>query len=204
NPTDRVKMPPPEKHAPKGLADDDFQRLLAAAGEESSMPKRDRALVLLMADTGARARGIVGLTLEQLDLENGLIEVIEKGDKSRLVPVSEVTIEALLDWLTVRQASKGERHVFVSYTGRPLTTSGLYQILKRLAERAGVEGRFNPHAFRHFFGRKWMESGGDISPLSDVLGHSQIHVTKQYYLRFDVETVRRQHRLHSPVAGLAD
>jgi integrase/recombinase XerD len=91
--------------------------------------------------------------------------------------------------------------LFLSYQGGALTTFGLYQAVRRIAERAEVKGRSNPHAFRHFFGRKWIESGGDISPLSDMLGHSQIHITKKYYLRFDVETVRREHRQHSPLAG---
>lgn len=164
------------------------------------MPERDKALVLFLVDTGARSGGVVSLTIDQVNSASQTVELIEKGEKSRIVPVSGVTLQALQTWLAVRPVSQS-RHVFLNRHGQPLTGSGLYQVLARIAKRAGVEGRFNPHAFRHFFGRKWMESGGDIAPLSDMLGHTQIGITKQFYLRFDIETVRKQHRQHGQLAG---
>jgi integrase/recombinase XerD len=74
------------------------------------------------------------------------------------------------------------------------------QILKRIAQRSGVQGRFNPHAWRHFFGAEWVRRGGDISTLMDVMGHSSIEVTK-VYLRYDTETLQEEHSKYSPVAG---
>jgi site-specific recombinase XerD len=164
------------------------------------MPERDRALVLVLGDTGARAGGIVSLTLDRLRLENGLLEVIEKGDKSRLLPLTPVTVEALRDWLAVRPDNPKVPYVFTSWRGEQLTTFGLHQAIDRIAKRAGVTGRSNLHAFRHFFGRKWVESGGDISTLAEVLGHTQIHVTKTFYLRYDTEMIKREHEKHSPLA----
>jgi site-specific recombinase XerD len=147
---------------------------------------------------------VISLTLDRVDLDARLVEVIEKGDKSRVIPISEVTAEALREWLAARPDRPGNPYVFLSYQGGQLTKYGLYQAVKRIAERAGVVGRSNPHAFRHFFGHKWMETGGGISQLSDMLGHSQIHVTKQFYLRFDIEAIRREHSAHSPLAEWAE
>lgn len=204
DPTERVKMPPPPKHAPKDIDDQDFWKMVKVASESGKMPERDKALILLLGDTGARAGGIVGLTIDRVNLDYQVVEMIEKGEKSRIIPISLVTVDALREWLSVRPDIADEPNVFLSYQGHALTVFGLYQAVKRIADRAEVTGRSNPHAFRHFFGRKWIESGGDISPLSDMLGHSQIHITKQFYLRYNVETMRKEHRQHSPLAGWED
>ncbi|MCC6905588.1 MAG: tyrosine-type recombinase/integrase, partial [Anaerolineae bacterium] len=143
---------------------------------------------------------VATLTLDRLNLIHQSVELIEKGNKSRIIPVSAVTVAALIEWLAVRPITD-DPHVFLNRLGKPLTKNGVYQLVERVAIRAGVHGRSNPHAFRHTFGRRWVESGGDISPLSDMLGHTQIGITKRYYLRYNVETVRKEHRQHSPLAG---
>jgi integrase len=109
-------------------------------------------------------------------------------------------VRAIEAWLAVRPDKLNVPYVFTSYTGGQLTVSGLYQAVRRIAKRAGVTGRSNPHGFRHFFGRRWMNSGGKVEMLQEILGHSQIHVTKMYYDRYDTETIRREHRKYSPLA----
>lgn len=199
----RVKIPAGEERAPKDLSDADFLRLLETAGRTGKYPERDTAIILLLGDGGIRAGGLLGLTLDNMDLDNGLISVIEKGNKERFVPISEITVAAIREWLAVRDASAGVRAVFISHkTGKALTYSGLRLLLQRLGKRAGVEGRCNPHSFRHFAGRRWMENGGDISALSRFLGHSGIGVTGSYYIRYDTAALKREHAEHSALRGL--
>ena len=117
------------------------------------------------------------------------------------MPLLPMTIESIQAWLQVREAPGEVREVFVSAAKKPLTYSGLYQMCRRTAIRAGVYDRYNPHAFRHFFGVKWIENGGDVSILKDVMGHSSINVTMEY-LRFDVEAIQKAHSQFSPLAGM--
>jgi integrase/recombinase XerD len=83
-----------------------------------------------------------------------------------------------------------------------LKTSGVNQILKRLARRAGITGRFNPHSFRHAFAKQYLMDGGDLATLSDLLGHSDVQVTKSSYSVFITDELARKHAEHSPVAKL--
>jgi site-specific recombinase XerD len=200
SPCERVRMPPKPDHPPKAVSPEDFKKLIEAAGSGGQMPERDLAIVLTLGDTGVRAGGLIGLTMNRLHLDEALIEVIEKGDKSRLVPMSPLAVEKVRAWLLLRPDRPEVPYVFTSYTGGQLTISGLYQLVRRIAKRAGVTGRSNPHGFRHFFGHQWVSSGGRLEVLQELLGHSQPSVTKLYYGRYDTKTLRHEHEKHSPLA----
>ena len=102
-------------------------------------------------------------------------------------------------WLTVRPTETDL--VFPGQRGQ-LQRSGIYQILKRLARRAGVTGRFNPHSFRHFFASSYVANGGDLETLRRLLGHSDLETTRQY-LHFEQSVLQARHDALSPVARLA-
>jgi site-specific recombinase XerD len=201
NPTRRIKTPKPKRREPKAISLDDVRALVATAKGDSLADVRDRAMILFLFDTGCRAGGLCGLRLNDLHLEAGLALVYEKGGKSRFFMFTPQTAEALRVWLAVRP--EGAAEVFVGLKRKTaLTPSGVWQMLQRRAERAGVEGAVNPHAFRHGFARFYLLDGGDLGTLADILGHSSVEVTKAYYGVFTFQELQEKHRRHSPIAKM--
>ena len=193
----------PKGRTPKAVSLDDFLALVRAAAGDDLASKRDRALLLFLADTGCRVGGLVGLRLADLDLANLRAWVIEKGDRRRAVYLTPETAEALAAWLLVRPGGNGGA-VFVALEGdnHVLTAEGVTQALRRLKRRAGIDGPVNPHAFRHAFAREYLRAGGDLATLSDLLGHSDITVTANSYAVFLPSELQERHRKFSPVAQL--
>ncbi len=188
---------------PKAASEKDSKRLLKAADESG---ERDYAIVCFLIDTGARANGVVTLTLDRLDLNRRRALVIEKSQKqerARFVYFTEETANALKAWLAVRPQAE-TNHVFLNVHGKPLTLWGLYQLLKRLAQKGGVEGRFNPHSFRHAFARRVLQQGADLATVSQLMGHSSVEVTVRYYARWADDELSKLHDRYSPLKGLLD
>ncbi len=196
SPAQRLKMPPKPEEPPKAVSDEDLQKFLKEARATSP---RDYAIVCFLADTGCRVGGLIGLTLEDLNLVHGRATVREKGrggkNKARTVYLMEETKEAIEVWLQERP-STGSKHVFVGIRG-PLKDSGVYQMLQRLGKRAGVNGRCNPHAFRHGWARGALKNGADLATVSQILGHSSIQVTADFYARWADEELAQRHRKYS-------
>jgi site-specific recombinase XerD len=204
NPARALRTPKlPKGKEPKAASLDDFLAMLAATAGGEPGQLRDRALLLFLADTGARVGGLVGLRLADLDLEHGAAWVTEKGEKRRAVYLTPETVEALRAWLAVRPGGNGGA-VFVTLEGNhhALTRDGVTQLLRRLKARAGIDGPANPHAFRHAFAREYLRAGGDLATLSDLLGHSDIGVTANSYAVFLPSELQARHAKFSPVAQL--
>lgn len=178
NPAGKLKLSQPGRREPKAVSMEDFQKLLAATEGDDPTHRRDRALLLFLADTGCRVGGVAGLQVADVDLERGLARVTEKGDKTRLVPFSQFTRDALLAWLEVRPSEGPWLFVNLGSRGQErLTADAIGEVLRRLKRRAGVKGPVNPHAFRHAFAREYLRAGGDLSTLADILGHSSVEVS---------------------------
>jgi site-specific recombinase XerD len=180
--------------------------LLKTAEGGKLIDRRDFALILFLADTGCRVGGLCSLCLGDLDFQENLATLTEKGSKTRLVPFCEVTAAALHRWLEVRPTSNSPE-VFLKLGQRgeldgPLEKRGVSQMLSRRAKRAGIEGPHNPHSFRHAFAREFLLSGGDLGALKDILGHSTIVVTKESYGIYTIRDIQEKHRKHSPIARL--
>ena len=193
----------PKGREPKAVSLEDLLSLLAVTEGGEPAQLRDRALLLFLADTGARVGGLVGLGLADLDLESGTAWVIEKGSKRRAVYLSAMTCDALQAWLQVRP--EGSQAVFVRLIhgeGLPLQSQGVTQILRRLKKTAGVSGPCNPHAFRHAFAREYLRNGGDLATLSDLLGHTDIAVTALHYAVYLPSELQERHKRYSPIAQL--
>jgi site-specific recombinase XerD len=203
NPSRRVKIPQPKPTEPKGATPEQVQAILSTCGDDPA-GKRDRAAICLLFDSGARAGGVCGLTLEKLDLDRGLALVTEKGQKARYAMFGELTADALRAWLNVRP--EGGEAVFVALGGRnkgdPLSTSGLWQMVQRRAKQAGIEGPVSVHGLRHSFARAYLSSGGNLGSLSQTLGHSDVRTTVDYYGIFAVGQLKEQHAKHSPMSKL--
>jgi site-specific recombinase XerD len=183
--------------APKALTDDDLLRLLERLPHEDV---RDRAIILLLADTGCRVGGLCSLTLDALDLPNRCATVVEKGQRGRRVYFTTHTAETLGLYLSVRPESDSPA-LFLSRSGSPLTTNGVRLMLERVGKRAGVKGRCNAHSFRHAFARSFLRNGGNLAALGRILGHSPgSAVTAKYYAVWDDRELQEYHERYSPLA----
>lgn len=191
NPAERIAEPTLPDLPPAAIRASDVRRMVDAA--ESI---RDRALVLFLFDTGCRVSGAVGLRWGQIDFRLRRAEVTEKSRKSRFVFLSQTTVKVLQE---LRRESLGGRsaRVFIFETG-----DGVRQCLSRLAERAGVEGPSNPHAFRHGWAIEALMNGADLATVSRVLGHKSVQVTANFYARFAIAWLAEQHQKYSPVPRL--
>jgi site-specific recombinase XerD len=186
---------------PKALSDDDLDRLLDRLPSEDV---RDRAIILLLADTGCRVGGLCSLTLESLDLPNNCATVVEKGQRSRRVYFTPVTADTLSLYLAVRPSSQSDV-LFLSKSGTALTTNGVRLMLERVGKRAGVKGRVNAHSFRHAFARSFLRNGGNLAALGRLLGHAPgSPVTAKYYAVWDDRELQEFHERYSPLAHLND
>jgi len=172
---------------------------------------RDLAIILLMLDTGMRAGEICDLTNDRLTIyrNKGKIRIPAEGSKGandRTVVFSGSTLVAMSDWLTIRKPARLDL-VFVSVTGRktltdrPMTPSGLNQMMRRRAKRAGVQGRRWCHIWRHTFAKFYVLHGGDLESLRRLLGHSSLE-TVRIYLQFQTQELEQLQMRHSPVAQL--
>lgn len=206
NPARKLRSPKLARGEPKAYQTADFYKLLQATAGADPVALRDRAILLFLADTGCRVGGLVGLRLADLDFDQGLAKLTEKGRKTRLVPFSDPTRAALVSWLAVRPAFAGE-FVWASLGrgrrgGSHLTEEGVCQLFRRLKERAGIEGPCNPHAFRHGFAKLYLQAGGDLATLADLLGHASVETTWRHYAIFQTSELAAQHAKHSPIAQL--
>lgn len=204
NPARRLQLPKVGRGEPKSYEPADFARLLAATAGTDPENLRDRALLLFLADTGCRLGGLVGLRIEDLDFDHGLATVTEKGAKSRMVPFSPPTAAALQAWLAVRP-DVGTPAVWVSLGNRSqgaMTGEGVRMVLRRLKQQSGIKGPCNPHSFRHGFARQYLQSGGDLASLADLLGHSSVEVTWRHYAIFRTSELAEKHAKHSPIAKM--
>jgi site-specific recombinase XerD len=146
---------------------------------------RDKAMVSVLIDTGCRASELVGLTLDcvWLDPDDRYIKVTGKGRKERELALGRAARLALRRYITRyrKPKNRAERHVFLSRTNRPLTVSGLEQVIEQIGETASISGvRCSPHTLRHTFATNFLLQGGEIYHLSRLMGHSDIKQTSRY------------------------
>jgi integrase/recombinase XerD len=177
---------------PKSIGVDDFARLLSACDRLPAQAERwrNKALLLLLADTGLRRTAVTTIRLDSLDLIQRRVSVTEKGGKPHVAFFSQFTAAMLHKWIAVRESDS--EYLFVSIrTGGGLKPSGINQLLKRLKKAAGVTGFANPHAFRHGFAIRFIQAGGDVGVLQKLLGHSDISITAGYYLIFSEDELAK-------------
>ncbi len=200
NPMSKIRMPHGQDRTPKAITPQDVRRLLDAC-PNTAVGHRDKALLAFLADTGCRAGGALTLTLDRLNLERDQAVVFEKRQKRRIVPFTAYTAQLIQTWLQVRPAAAATVFCALKHgvEGQPLTVSGLNQAIDKLASRAGVTGRCNPHSFRHGFARVYLENGGDLATLAQLMGHCNVGVTASFYAVFTGDELARRHRELSPL-----
>jgi site-specific recombinase XerD len=161
---------------------------------------RDRAIVLLMLDTGLRLSEVAGL--RRCDLRpDGTLKVLGKGARERIVPVGNVARQALVRHLRQEKSAGLDGPIFRSRRGGALGWRGIQQVFNRLKARAGIPGRCSPHLLRHTFAHAYLVNGGDAFSLQRMLGHTTLDMVKRYVALAEGDLVAR-HRAASPADRL--
>ena len=187
NPAKLVKSPKKEKKLPKVLSPDEVFALLEAPSGEDVLSVRDRAILELFYASGLRLSELAGLNLEDLDLSQGLIRVMGKGKKERVVPIHQRAIDRLKKWLERRADLKksvldedARRAVFLSRRGTRLSARAIELLLGKYLKKAGIYRPATPHSLRHSFATHLLDSGMDIRSIQELLGHSSLSTTQRY------------------------
>ena len=184
NPAAAVALPRRPKQLPKTLSPGEAERLIDAAKGTEPRALRDQALVELLYGAGLRVSEAVGLDRTGVDLDDRLVRVIGKGGKERVVPIGRPAVEALRRYLARGRPYLDRRHrpeLFLNARGGGLTRAGAFLILRRLAERAGLEPeRVHPHLLRHSFATHLLEGGADLRSVQEMLGHADLSTTELY------------------------
>jgi integrase/recombinase XerD len=184
NPAAELELPRRTRRLPRTLSAGEAERLIDAASGTTPRTLRDRALVELLYGAGLRVSEAVGLDRSGVDLEQRLVRCIGKGDKERIVPIGRRAVEALRYYLARGRPHLDVRHrpeLFLNARGGPLTRAGAFLIVRRLAEKAGLEpGRVHPHLLRHSFATHLLEGGADLRSVQEMLGHADLATTELY------------------------
>jgi integrase/recombinase XerD len=203
DPTDEIGSPRPGRKLPEPLSRTEVDGLIAAIDPRSPAGARDRAMVELLYATGLRVSELVGLRLNDIDLEGRVLLARGKGSKERMVPIGAPAAEAVKAYLSTSRErllkGRRSRELFVTPRGARLTRQGFAKLLGRHARAAGIGRRISPHKLRHSFATHLLEGGADLRAVQAMLGHADISTT-QVYTHVDRTHVRRLHERFHPRA----
>jgi integrase/recombinase XerD len=164
---------------------------------------RDRAMIELLYASGLRISELAGARLENFNSEDRMLRVTGKGNKTRLVPVGRKACEALAAYLSTERPRlvkpRSSSEIFLSERGKKLTTARIWQIVKKHAQRAGLEKSIYPHLLRHSFATHLLSNGADLRIIQEMLGHADISTT-QVYTHVDQQRLKAVHRQFHPRA----
>lgn len=196
----RIRKPVKKKQPPKSISTDDFIKLFECAKGHRAMDWRNRAIIALLADTGARRGEIVRLNTD-INVIRRKASVTGKTG-TRTIFWTHYTNRLLYMWLAVRPECETQA-LFVSFTSgrehKRLTGSGLRQVLDRLKAKAKVKGRVNPHSFRHKFAQEYLKQGGDVITLAHLGGWQDLRTIKDAYAVFDEDELSDLQAKNSPL-----
>jgi len=203
DPSERLETPRRWRVLPEVLTVDDVRLLLAAPSLDDSLVFRDRALLELAYGAGLRVSEWITLGTRDVMLADGLVRVLGKGSKERLVPIGRSAIGAVAVYLRelrpTLERGRGKAVLFLNARGEPLTRMGAWKILRKHVERAGITKHVSPHTLRHSFATHLLEGGADLRAVQEMLGHADISTT-QIYTHVDREYLRSVHRQYHPRA----
>ena len=184
NPAAALQLPRRARTLPRTLSPAEAERLIEAASGTTPRAMRDRALVELMYGAGLRVSEATGLHRRSVDLDDRIVRALGKGSKERIVPLGRPAVEALRRYIAMGRPHLDRRtrpELFLNARGGPLTRAGAFLILRRLAEKAGLEPlRVHPHLLRHSLATHLLEGGADLRSVQEMLGHADLGTTELY------------------------
>lgn len=206
DPLTGISTPKQSKYIPVFLSVDEVFCLMESPNDGDNFAARDRAILEMLYSTGMRVAELVGLDMNRLDFNTGMVRVIGKGNRERLVPVGNPALAALEQYLPqrsqlaqvkVKRDGQAEKEaVFLNSRGARLTTRSVERLVKMYAQRVGIATRVTPHALRHSFATHLLEMGADLRSVQELLGHVSLSTTQKYtHLNVDhlMEVYDRSH-----------
>ena len=201
DPSARIDMPRLGRPLPKSLTEGEVERLLEAPDTETPLGLRDRAMLEVLYASGLRVSELVGLRLDQLNLRQGLVRVVGKGDRERLVPLGDEAASWLERHLRESRPEllrgRVSDDVFPTRRGERMTRQAFWHLIKRYAAAADITTRLSPHTLRHAFATHLLNHGADLRAVQMLLGHSDLSTT-QIYTHVARERLKQVHAEHHP------
>lgn len=199
---DRLELPKRGLILPKTLSFEEVDRLLhSVTSSATKWVCRDRAILEVFYSSGLRLAELASLRLENVDFESGILNVVGKGDKQRVVPLGRKAQDSLARYLRserpklVKPRTRSE--VFLSQRGSGFDTSTLWVLFKKYAKRAGIQKNITPHMLRHSFATHLLWNGADLRFIQQMLGHSSI-ATTQVYTHVHTPRLKEIHKKYHP------
>lgn len=193
NPAELLESPRLGLHLPEVLTVEEIDSMIASIDYTKMECQRDRAMMEVLYSCGLRVSELVTLEISKLYPKEGFLVVTGKGDKERMVPMSETSVEEIEAWMTDRSRLKikpgDENILFLNRLGGRMTRQRAFQIVKGLAEAAGIRKNISPHTLRHSFATHLLEGGANLRAIQQMLGHESI-ATTQIYIHLDASTLR--------------
>ena len=201
DPTALIDSPKLGHKIPTSLTEEEVDALLMAPNDENIIEARDKAMLELLYATGLRVTELVSLTTDQISLRQGVVRIIGKGGKERLVPLGELAIEQLETYYSKMRPellkNKASDVVFPSKRGQQMTRQTFWHRIKHYATIAGIHTQLSPHTLRHAFATHLLNHGADLRVVQLLLGHSDLSTT-QIYTHVAKARLQQLHQKHHP------
>ena len=202
DPTALIELPKLGKSLPNSLSEENVDALLNAPDLSDDIGLRDRAMLELLYATGLRVSELVTLEHKQINLQQGVVRVIGKGNKERLVPMGDEAVAWISQYLAEARSelmkSRGvSNSLFVTRRGSGMTRQAFWYLIKRYAIQAGISQKISPHTLRHAFATHLLNHGADLRVVQLLLGHSDLSTT-QIYTHIAKSRLQTLHQQHHP------
>lgn len=201
DPTSRVRSPRLGRRLPETLTESEVEALLATPDRDEPLGERDAAMLEVLYASGLRVSELVGLQMDEVNLRQGVVRIVGKGSKERLVPLGEEALVALERFLGGARAEilagRASHAVFPTRRGEAMTRQAFWQLIRRHAQQAGIRKHLSPHTLRHAFATHLINHGADLRVVQMLLGHSDISTT-QIYTHVARERLKQLHARHHP------
>jgi integrase/recombinase XerD len=201
DPTAQIAMPKVGRSLPRSLTEEEVEALLAAPVVSDPLGHRDRTMLEVLYATGLRVTELVSLTLGQVNLNQGVVRIVGKGGRERLIPMGEEACAWVQQFLRGPRAEilleRQTDSLFPTRRGDRMTRQAFWHIIKRYARKAGVEKDLSPHTLRHAFATHLLNHGADLRVVQMLLGHSDLSTT-QIYTHVARERLKELHSQHHP------
>ena len=202
DPTEKVSAPKLSRKLPGVLSFSEIEKILEAPDTRNGAGLRDKALLEIMYSSGLRVSETINLHLNDLIFSEGLIRVMGKGSKERIVPVGSSAVKWVNKYLiksrpSLEKRGKSLNFVFLNKRGTKLSRMGIWNIVDKYTKEAGIDKEVHPHIFRHSFATHLLEGGADLRSVQEMLGHADISTT-QIYTHIDREYIKQVYRDYHP------
>ena len=201
DPTAQIAMPKIGRALPQSLTEEEVESLLGAPNVSEPLGHRDRTMLEVLYATGVRVSELINLKLSQINLNQGVLRIVGKGDRERLIPLGDEAQEWLKEFIDGPRVEilleRQTEYLFPTRRGDRMTRQAFWHIIKRYAKKAGIEKHLSPHTVRHAFATHLLNNGADLRVVQLLLGHSDLSTT-QIYTHVARERMKDLHRGHHP------